>query len=92
MLRYAILALISWLFLLEASVMGHYESTQLGTGFWASASLRGSLLRLPPWAGRELSSHLRSLSGRGNAVQTANQRGRARPSPVSLARRRLPQP
>lgn len=42
MLRYAILALISWLFLFEASVMGHYESTQLGTGFWASASLRGS--------------------------------------------------
>lgn len=50
MLRCAILALISWLFLFEASVMGHYESTQLGTGFWASASLRGSLLRLPPWA------------------------------------------
>lgn len=42
--------------------MGHYESTQLRTGFWGSASLRDSSL-LPPWASPIALFPLRSLCG-----------------------------
>lgn len=67
--------------------MGHYESTQLRTGFWGSASLRDSLVLLPPWASSSLLTSDPS-GGTGNAVQTAI-RDCARPSPVSLVRQSL---
>lgn len=88
-LRYAILALIPWLFLFEASVMGHYESTQLGTGFWGSASLWDSLRHLPSWASPMALSHLRSLRRQGGCCANCSQGHCARPSPVSLARQSL---
>lgn len=67
--------------------MGHYESTQLRTGFWDSASLRDSLLLLPPWASSSLLTS-DPLGGMGDAVQTAV-KDCAHPSPVSLVRQSL---
>lgn len=51
--------------------MGHYESTQLRTGFWGSASVRDSPLLLPPWASPVAVFPSYILDGGGECCVTA---------------------